>query len=91
MKKSIVIGPIQKAKPMTERASILEQRLSKMKVGNFFEVTGLSDNKEVLNFRASVQYFSKKNSVRVATSMVNGVLKVERVKSGKTKELSKVQ
>jgi hypothetical protein len=91
MKKSIVIGPIQKAKPTTERASILEHRLSKMKVGNFFEVTGLSDKAEVLNFRASVSYFSKKNSVRVATSMVNGVLKVERVKSNKTKELSKVQ
>jgi hypothetical protein len=91
MKKSIVIGPIQKAKPMTERASILEQRLSKMKVGNFFEVTGLSDKNEVLNFRASVCYFSKKNSVRVSTSMINGVLKVERVKSSKTKELSKVQ
>jgi hypothetical protein len=91
MKKSIVIGPIQKAKPMTERASILEQRLSKMKVGNFFEVTGLSDKNEVLNFRASISYFSKKKSVRVSTSMVNGVLKVERVKSSKTKELSKVQ
>lgn len=91
MTKSIVIGPIQKAKPMTERATILEQRLSKMKVGNFFEVTGLSNKNEVLNFRASIGYFSKKNSVRVSTSMVNGVLKVERVKSSKTKELSKVQ
>ena len=91
MKKSIVIGPIQKAKPMTERAPILEQRLSKMKVGNFFEVTGLSGKTEILNFRASVGYFSKKNSIRVSTSMVNGVLKVERVKSSKTKESSKVQ
>jgi hypothetical protein len=91
MKNSIVIGPIQKAKPMTERASILDQRLAKMKVGNFFEVTGLSNKTEVLNFRASVGYFSKKNNVKVSTSMVNGVLKVERVKSSKTKEVSKVK
>jgi hypothetical protein len=91
MKNSIVIGPIQKTKPMTERASILNQRLSKMKIGNFFEVTGLSDKTEVLNFRASVNYFSKKNSVNVTTSMVNGILKVERVKSVKTKETFKVQ
>lgn len=91
MKNSIVIGPIQKTKPMTERASILNQRLSKMKIGNFFEVTGLSEKNDVLNFRASVNYFSKKNSVNVATSMVNGILKVERVKSIKTKEISKVK
>ena len=91
MKNSIVIGPIQKAKPVTERASLLNQRLSKMKVGNFFEVTGLSTRTEVLNFRASVNYFSKKNSVNVTTAMINGVLKVERVKSNKTKEISKVK
>ena len=91
MKKSIEIGPIQKAKSVTEKPSILEQRLSKMKIGTFFEVTGLSSKTEVRNFRASVSYLSKKNSVRVSTLMVDGVLKVERVKSGKTKELSKVQ
>jgi len=91
MKNSIVIGPIQKAKPMTQRASILDQRLAKMKVGNFFEVTGLSNKNDVSNFRASIQYFSKKRDVKVSTSMVNGVLKVERVKSSKTKEVSKVK
>ena len=91
MKSSIKIGPIQKAKPTDDRASIISDRISKMKVGNFFEVTGLSTKTDVLNFRASIQYFSKKKEVRVITSMKNGVLKVERVKSDKTKELSEVK
>ena len=91
MKNSIVIGPIQKAKPVTERASILDQRLSKMKVGNFFEVSGLATKRDILNFRASVNYFSKKNNVQVSTVVTNGVLKVQRVKSIKTKDVSRVK
>ncbi|CAB4174184.1 hypothetical protein UFOVP972_24 [uncultured Caudovirales phage] len=91
MKNTIVIGPIQKAKPVTERASILDNRLSKMKVGNFFEIVGLSNKTDLVNFRASINYFSKKNNVKVATTLVNGVLVVERVKSSKTKEVSEVK
>jgi len=91
MKKSITIGPIQTASPKTERTSVLNQRLSKMKVGNFFEVTGLSSKTDIVNFRSSVIYFSKKKNIRVSTAMVDGVLRVERVKSSKTKELSKVK
>lgn len=91
MKNSIVIGPVQKAKSVAERTSIINDRLSKMKVGNFFEVTGLSNKSEVMNFRGSVMYLSKKKDIRVATSMSNGILKVERVKSSKTKETSKVK
>lgn len=91
MKNTVVIGPIQKAKTMPERASILNQRLSKMKVGNFFEVTGLSSKENILSFRSAVFYFSKKHNVEVVTSTINGVLKVERVKSSKTKETFKVK
>jgi len=91
MKNPVVIGPIQKAKLVTERASILDQRLSKMKVGNFFEVSGLSTKRDILNFRASINYFSKKNNVQVSTVVTNGVLKVQRVKSIKTKEVSRVK
>jgi hypothetical protein len=91
MNSKIVIGPIQKPKPQTERSSVLNERMSKMKVGNFFEVSGLSTKSEILNFRASVQYASKKKNIRVVTNMASGVLRVERVKSIKTKEVSKVK
>lgn len=90
MKNSIVIGPIQKAKPMTERAAILDQRLSKMKVGNYFEVTGLSNKTDVLNLRASISYFSKKKKIKVSTMMENGILRVERIKTPKTNKLARV-
>jgi hypothetical protein len=91
MKNSIVIGPIQKAKRVTERSTILDNRLSKMKIGNFFEVTGLSGKEEVRNFRASVQYFSKKKGIQVTTSVTKGVLRVQRIKFDKTKESSIVK
>jgi hypothetical protein len=91
MKSSIVIGPIQKAKPVAERSTILSERLSKMKVGNFFEVSGLSDKNDVQAIRASLQYFSKKRNIRVATVLSGEKLRVERIKLAKTKETSEVK
>ena len=91
MKNSIVIGPIKKASPKTPRAHIINDRLSKMKVGNFFEVTGLSTKNEVINLRGTVGYFAKKNNIKTITNMIDGVLRVERVKSVKTKEASEVK
>ena len=78
---SIVIGPIKKNEPTVNRFSILTDRISKMKNGNFFEVTGLSTKSEVASFRAAVQYVAKKNSTKVTTHFSNGILKVEKQKS----------
>jgi hypothetical protein len=92
MKNSIVIGPIKKNRPTTERASILKDRLTKMKVGNFFEISGISSKSDAMNIRASLGYFSKKENIKLSTSLNDGVLTVERIKSSsKTKETSKVK
>jgi hypothetical protein len=91
MKNSIVIGPIKRSVAKVNRKSVLNERLSKMKVGNFFEVTGLATKQDVVNFRGSVGYFSKKNNIRVITKMEGNTLIVERVKSSKTKETSEVK
>jgi hypothetical protein len=91
MQNSIKIGPIQKGRPTPQRHSLIKERLTKMKVGNFFEISGFSQKSEILNIRASIGYFSKKENVKVSTSVKNGVLRVEKIKSIKTKEVSKVK
>lgn len=92
MQKSIVISPIKKARPTNTYSAILSDRMSKMKIGNFFEISGLSSKTDVRNMRAAVSYVSKKEKVKVTTSLIENVLKVERVKSPvKTKETSTVK
>lgn len=91
MKNSIVIGPILKARPETKHSSILRERISKLKVGNFFEISGISDPNDTKKLRATVTYFAKKQNVKLSTSTVGkDILKVVRITSTKTKESSKV-
>lgn len=91
MKNSIVIGPIQKAKKTDTRHNILTDRLSKMKVGNYFEITGISAKADAQNIRASICYVSKKEGVKVATQLNGSVLRVERIKASReTKSTDKV-
>ena len=92
MKNSITIGPIQKANPTNERASILRDRFTKMKVGNFFEISGISSKSDAMKIRASLGYISKRENIKFATSLNGKILKVERIKfSAKTKEVSEVK
>jgi ABC-type molybdate transport system substrate-binding protein len=64
--------------------------MTKMKIGNFFEISGITSTTEARNIRASLQYFSKKENVKVMTSFSGSVLRVERIKSSKTKESNRV-
>jgi hypothetical protein len=91
MKNSIVIGPILKVKSVTKPSSVLRERISKLKVGNFFEISGIVDPNDTKKLRAAVGYFAKKENVKVSTAAIGkDILKVERVASIKTKESSKV-
>lgn len=80
MKSSIVIGPIQRAKKTDARHLILKDRLVKMKVGNYFEISGISGNREATNIRASLSYISRKEKIKIITALNGPVLRVERVK-----------
>lgn len=93
MKNSIVIGPIQKAKKTDSRNRILRERLTKMQLGNYFEISGISNKKEAANIRASLFHIAKKENVKVMTVLTGTTLKVERVKKGRveTKSTSAVQ
>jgi hypothetical protein len=80
MKNSIVIGPIQRVKKVDTRYRILKDRLTKMKVGNYFEISGISDTKEATNIRASLSYLSRKEKIKITTALNGPVLRVERIK-----------
>ena len=93
---SIKIGPVKKA-PKAQKSTnssviseTIRQRLTTLKVGNFFEITGISSPKEVTNLRGIVCYHSKRKGIKVSTSYDNGILIVERVKEPKTKEVPTV-
>ncbi|CAB4159330.1 hypothetical protein UFOVP699_89 [uncultured Caudovirales phage] len=88
---SITVGPLKKSTPTTTIPLVLNDRLSKMKVGNLFEVTGLSTKADIMNFRGSVKYHAKKYNISIKTKVVNEKLIVERVKTVKTKEASSVK
>jgi hypothetical protein len=91
MKSTIVIGPIHRAKRQTKRFSILRDRVSKMKTGNYFEISGISDKKEAGNIRASLTYLSKTEKVKISTTLSGSVLRVEKVKDlSETKAASRV-
>ena len=94
---SIKIGPIKKApksaKPVNPSSVISEtikQRLTTLKVGNFFEISGIESPKEVINLRGIVCYHSKRKGIKFSTYYDNGTLTVERVKGPKTKEVPAV-
>jgi hypothetical protein len=95
MKSSITVGPIQATKAKVAKNQSYEKirkQMNSMKVGNFFEVSGLSSTKEVKALRGAIQYFSKKDGVKVTTSMSGSKMAIEKVKSSsKTKSVSTVQ
>ena len=83
MKSSIVIGPIQRVKKSDARHQVLRDRLNKMRVGNYFEISKISSNKEAANLRASLCYIAKKENVRISTVLNGSVLRVEKVRSAR--------
>jgi hypothetical protein len=80
MEKQIKIGPIQRRKQKDVSAiALVRKQINKMKLGEFFEVTGLN-GRAAFNLRASITYYSKKESFRVVTKLKGDTLVIERVR-----------
>ena len=82
MKSNIIVGPIQKSQPSITNSisGKIQENLKKIKIGNFFEVKGFTNTREVHNLRAGLSYFSKRSSIRVETSFKSGVLTIMKTK-----------
>jgi len=82
MKSNMIVGPIQKSQKLqpTSMSGKIQENLKKMKVGNFFEVKGVTSTRELHNIRAGISYFSRRSSIRVETSFKSGVLTIMKTK-----------
>lgn len=80
MSKTVKIGPIQRRKDETSITTVVRKQVNKMKLGEFFEITGV-DKETVQNLRSTLSYFSKKDGFRVKTRHSGGKLVVDRVRN----------
>ena len=90
MKNTLTVGPIKKAEKTNEANRLIRKQMNDMKVGEYFEVSGVS-KKDLVNVRAAISYYSKQDKCTVATRMAGSKLKIERVRAEKTSSPSLVQ
>ena len=79
MKKEIKVGPIQRKSAESNVRFKMRKQAKAMKIGEFFQVTGVKKT-DALNIRAALSYYSKQDNVKVTTSLHKDVLTIERIK-----------
>jgi hypothetical protein len=91
MKNTLTVGPIKKAEKTNGVYAAIRKQMNDMKVGEYFEVSGVS-KKEATIVRGAISYYSKRDKCVVSTRLAGTKLKIERVraaKSSQVKETSK--
>lgn len=79
MTKTVKVGPIQRRKNDTAITAVIRKQVNKMKLGDFFEISGV-DPETVQTLRSTLSYFSKKDGFRVKTKHSGGKLTIDRVR-----------
>jgi hypothetical protein len=90
MKSTLTVGPIKKAEKKNVAYESIRKQMNDMKVGEYFEVSGVS-KKSALAVRAAISYYSKRDKCMVTTQLAGSKLIVERVRAAKTSNSSLVQ
>lgn len=81
MQSNLKIGPIRKAKSETDTIRmIIRKRANEMRVGEAFDISGISNKTELMNVRNLLSYTGRKDGFRVSTSFKDGVLSVEKLR-----------
>lgn len=75
---TLKVGPIQKPK-RPNPYQIIRTQARDMKVGEFFEITGLSKKSDALNIRSTVGYFGKKDGFKVRTKVIGSKMIIEKL------------
>ena len=83
MKNTLTVGPIKKAEKTNAVLTTIRKQMNDMKVGEYFEVSGVS-KKEVVNVRGAISYYSKRDKCVVSTKLSGTKLKIERVRATKS-------
>ena len=79
MNSTITINQAQPRTTTKSVTSIMRKQINKMKVGYYFEVTGV-DAKLVGNIRSTLSAASKKDGFRISTRFSGSKLTVERIR-----------
>lgn len=91
MKSTLTVGPIKKAEKKNGAYETIRKQMNEMKVGEYFEVSGISSKKSIMPIRAAISYYSKRDNCVVTTQWSGTKLTIERVRSAKTSKTSLVQ
>ena len=72
------VSEIKKAKTNATLAKI-RQNIKSLKVGEYFEVTGVNTEKEKGNLPRNVAYYATRENVRLKTRMKSNSMRIERI------------
>ena len=72
------VGPIQKPKKPNPY-QLSRNQAKEMKVGEFFEITGIANKADANNIRSTIGYFSKKDGFKVSTKVIGSKMTVEKL------------
>lgn len=79
MKKEMTVGPIQKRQASASVYLKVRKQMNKMKLGEFFEVSGV-DKRTLNSLRAALSYYSKRDGVKVSTSYSKNSVAIARIR-----------
>ena len=81
MQSNLKIGPIRKSRSEANTINvIIRKRANDMRVGEAFDVTGISSKRELATLRAYLNYAGRKDGFRVTTSFKGGTLSIEKLR-----------
>jgi hypothetical protein len=81
MQSNLKIGPIRKARPEANTIhAIIRKRANDMRVGEAFDISGISGKRELANLRAYLNYAGRKDGFRVTTSFKGETLSIEKLR-----------
>ena len=75
----IKVGPIRKVNTRREITKMIRKQANMMKIGEAFDVTGISNKTDLHGIRCAISYASKIDGFQVETRFKKGVLSVEKV------------
>ena len=81
MQSNLKIGPIRKSRSEANTINvIIRKRANDMRVGEAFDVTGISSKRELATLRAYLNYSGRKDGFRVTTSFKGETLSIEKLR-----------
>lgn len=78
MKKTMTVGPLKPAKSIETRevSNLINSRISALTPNTMFEISGVEKGAPLDNVRSAIQYYARKNNIKVYTQYSNNTIVV---------------